>query len=77
MSIVAILLTVFEAAELLAVKPATLRKWIYQRRIGSVRLGRAVRLKRTDVEALIRRGDRPAITTIDGTADGGGGGSAA
>ena len=64
------LLTVVEAAGLLALKPATIRKWVFQRRIGSVRIGRAVRLKRSDVEALIRRGERPAITATDGAANG-------
>ncbi len=54
------LLTIPEAAERLAMKPATLRKWLYLRRLNCVRLGRAVRLRESDVEAMIRVGFHPA-----------------
>lgn len=54
------LLTIPQAAALLALAPATLRKWITERRIPSVRIGRARRLRLLDVEALIRVGTRPA-----------------
>ena len=53
------LLTIPEAAERLALAPATLRRWIYQRRLGVVRLGRAVRLKEAEVEAMARVGFQP------------------
>lgn len=48
------LLTVPEAAALLRLKPSTIRAWVCQRRIPYVKLGRLVRIKRTDAEALIR-----------------------
>ncbi len=55
------LLTVTEAAERLALKPATVRKMLYQRRLPRVRVGRrAVRARESDVEALIRLGFEPA-----------------
>jgi excisionase family DNA binding protein len=54
------LLTIPQAAELLALAPATLRKWIVQRRIPSVTVGRARRLRLLDVEALVRIGSQLA-----------------
>jgi len=53
------LLTVVEAAERLALQPATIRKLIFQRRLPVVKLGRSVRLRDEDIEALIRLGLRP------------------
>lgn len=48
------LLTVPETAELLRLKPSTIRAWVCQRRIPYVKLGRLVRIKRSDAEALIQ-----------------------
>ncbi len=53
------LLTVPQAAERLAISPATLRKWLYLRRLSCVRVGRAVRLRESDVEAMARVGFNP------------------
>ncbi len=47
------LLTVPEAAALLRLKPSTIRAWVCQRKIPFVKLGRLVRIKRSDAEALI------------------------
>jgi excisionase family DNA binding protein len=47
------LLTVPEAAALLRLKPSTIRAWVCQKRIPYVKLGRLVRIKRRDAEALI------------------------
>jgi excisionase family DNA binding protein len=60
------LLTLPEAAELLRLKTSTLRAWILQRRIRFVKLGRLVRIRRSDAEALItscivEAGNAPAI----------------
>jgi excisionase family DNA binding protein len=46
-------MTVKEAAQLLACSEAAIRKWIYQRRLARVKVGRLTRLRRSDVEALI------------------------
>ena len=55
------LLTVTEAAERLALRPATVRKMLYERRLPRVRVGRrAVRIRESDIEALIRLGFEPA-----------------
>ena len=50
------LLTVKEAAELLACSEAAVRKWIYQQRLPKVKVGRLTRLRLSDVEALISDG---------------------
>ena len=59
------LLTVLQAADALALKPATIRKMILQRRLPVVRIGRAVRIKEADVEGIIRQGYRGRIELND------------
>lgn len=54
-----VLLKIPEAAQRLALSPATLRAWIATGRLPVVRLGRAVRVKADDVDALIRFGYKP------------------
>ena len=50
------LLTVEQAADRLNLKPTTLYAWVYQRRIGHVKLGRALRFWEKDLEECIQRG---------------------
>ncbi len=45
-----------EVAERLSVSPLTVRKWIFSKRIPVVRIGRAVRVREEDLEALVRFG---------------------
>lgn len=59
------LLTVLQAADALALKPATIRKMILQRRLPVVRIGRAVRIKQADVEGIIRQGYRRTVELND------------
>ncbi len=54
------LLTVAEAAEALSLASPTIRLWVGQRRIGHVRLGRAIRIKASEVERILEAGDVPA-----------------
>jgi predicted DNA-binding transcriptional regulator AlpA len=64
------LLDVQEAAAMLAVKPATLYQWAYQRRIPIVKLFSprgALRFRLSDIESLIARSVRPALRESDGT----------
>jgi len=57
------LLTVQEAAKLLACSEAAIRKWIYQRRLPALKVGRLVRVSVVDLEkfaantALDKRSD--------------------
>jgi excisionase family DNA binding protein len=50
-----------DAAEMLALSPKTLWQWIGERRIGVVRLGRAVRIPLSEIERLMEEGTTPAI----------------
>jgi excisionase family DNA binding protein len=56
------LLRAKEAAQFLNVSENTVRMWIWQRRLPVVRLGRAVRLRRQDLEEVIERNRQEAIT---------------
>jgi excisionase family DNA binding protein len=48
------LLAVDQAAELLGVKPATIRSWILKReKIETVKVGRLVRIKESSIQKLI------------------------
>jgi excisionase family DNA binding protein len=54
------LLTVNETSERLGVKPATIRLWLAKRRLGHVKLSRAVRVPETEVDRMIRENTIPA-----------------
>lgn len=56
------LLTVEEAATHLRIKPSTIRRWIFDRSIEVVHIGRAVRIPTRVVEEIIRDGTRKAIS---------------
>ncbi len=43
------LLSIRDASELFGVAETTLRDWLYQKRLPFYRLGRAIRLKKTDI----------------------------
>jgi excisionase family DNA binding protein len=53
--------TVREAARRLGLQEATIRKWICQRRLGVVRLGRAVRLRAADLDKMLADGYQAPI----------------
>ncbi len=48
-----------EVAARLGVAEGTIEKWIYQKRLPVVRIGRAVRIKAEDLEATIQMGYTP------------------
>ena len=59
------LLDIREAALLLALQPATVRRWTFRRIIPSVRLGlRSVRYRRSELEKFIAAGERPALRPL-------------
>jgi excisionase family DNA binding protein len=60
------LLNTKEAAQLLILSENTIRMWIWQKRLPVVRLGRAVRLKRSDIQALIERSTDQAMVPLSG-----------
>jgi len=49
-------LTINEAANALGLSVHTIRAWISQRRLTHVRLGRAIRVLPSTVEAILRNG---------------------
>jgi excisionase family DNA binding protein len=49
------LLTVREAARLLACSEAAIRKWIYQQRLPAVKVGRLIRIAEGDLEIFVRK----------------------
>lgn len=59
------LLTLPEASSLLRLKTSTLRAWLLRRKIPYVKVGRLVRLRRADVEALIAASLVPARPTAE------------
>jgi len=50
------LLSVKEAAQFLSCSEAAIRKWVYQRRLPAVKVGRLTRLRARDLEALVAKG---------------------
>lgn len=55
------LLTVWEASEVLRLRPSTVRSWILKGRIPFIKLGSRVFLRMADLQALIEHGLRPAV----------------
>jgi excisionase family DNA binding protein len=54
------LLTISNAAVLLAMSPKTLRDWVAARKVGVIRLGRCVRISRAELDRLMHAGASPA-----------------
>ncbi len=57
------LLTIPEAASLLRLKPSTVRAWILRRKLAYCKVGRLVRIRKFDVDALIAASVVPARPT--------------
>jgi len=54
------LLTLKETSERLGLKLSTMRFWVWQQRIETVRVGRAVRIREDTVNRIIEQGTIPA-----------------
>ena len=52
------LMSIKDAAKLLACSEALLRKWIHERRLPIVKVGRLTRIRERDLEAWVRLGLR-------------------
>jgi len=61
--------TIRQAAEELNVSTHTVRAWIRTRRIGHVRLGRAIRIPYSEVERLLTEGRVPAAQRDERSSD--------
>lgn len=54
------LLTIAEFASALKITPACVRRWIIEKRVSIVKLGRLVRIPPDEIDRLIADGFRPA-----------------
>jgi excisionase family DNA binding protein len=64
------LLSVKETAERLSCSPAAVRKWLYQRRLPRVKVGRLTRVRPRDLDAFVAQGaDRQPRTMGAGHAE--------
>jgi excisionase family DNA binding protein len=54
------LLTVLETASLLRLRPSTIRKWLLEKKLSYVKLGRRVFLRRADLNTLLEESFVPA-----------------
>ena len=54
------LLSVPQVAERLGVTPACIRRWVLERKLTVVKLGRLIRIPASEVERLVNSGLRPA-----------------
>lgn len=54
------LLTISQASERLGLKPATMRFWIWTRKIEHVKVGGAVRIRQETIDRIIEQGTVPA-----------------
>ncbi len=55
------LLTIAEASAMLRLRPSTLRAWVLRRKLPYCKVGRLVRIRRADVDALIAASLVPAV----------------
>ena len=53
------MLTVEDVARELGLKESTIRAWLLRRKLSYVKLGRCVRVTRTEIDRLIREGTVP------------------
>jgi excisionase family DNA binding protein len=56
--------TIKEASNFLNMSENTIRMWIWQKMIPSIKLGRSVRLKRSDLEQIIQSNRRDPVETV-------------
>ena len=59
-------LTVKETAVALSLSPATVRSWIAARRLGYIRLGRAIRVPTEEISRILTAGTVPARSDATG-----------
>ena len=57
--------TIPETAQQLNLSNSTIRSWIWQRRIESVRVGRVVRIRQSAIDAVIENGIIPANKRVE------------
>ncbi len=66
------LLTPQEAAALLRWSLPTIYTYASRRKLPTIKLGRSLRFRRSDLERLVKRGERPALRPLHDVAEEGG-----
>jgi excisionase family DNA binding protein len=61
-----VLLSVPEFATALNITVSCARRWILERKIATVKLGRLIRIPASEVERLVNAGSRPARPALRG-----------
>jgi DNA binding domain, excisionase family len=61
------LMTISEVADALHVTVACLRRWVLERRINTIRIGRLVRISAQECERIVEQGVVPARPQRGGT----------
>lgn len=59
------LLTVKQAAEILSCSEAAIRKWVYQKRLRAVKVGRLTRLRAADLERMMTDPSKPPRPSLN------------
>lgn len=60
------LLSVDEVGEMLGIKPTTVYKWAYERRLPCVKLrGHALRFRLSEILKIMKQDERPALRRLD------------
>ncbi len=59
------LVDVSEAARILGLKKSTVYQWAYERRLPTIKLGRALRFRVSDLNKLIDDCERPVLLPLD------------
>ncbi len=59
------LLDADEAAKYVKLAPTTLRRWAWEGKVPSVKLGRRLLFRRESLEEFIKANERPAITGLE------------
>ncbi len=66
------LLRIPEVAEQLTLRPVTIRAWLVRRKLAYLRIGRSIRIPRSEVDRVLsegmvpRREPRPRPSTVSG-----------
>jgi excisionase family DNA binding protein len=58
------LLKISEFASRLGVTQSCIRRWVLERRVATVKVGRLIRIPETEAERIVEAGLRPARITV-------------
>ena len=59
------LLSVYDVAECLGIRPATVYRWAQEQRLPSVKIGSLIRFREKDIEDFVEMRFRPAKVCVE------------